>query len=30
MMKRLEDNIVISLTGTAGKGKGTGIEENYR
>jgi hypothetical protein len=28
MAERLEDNIVIGLTETAGKGKGTGIEEN--
>jgi V8-like Glu-specific endopeptidase len=30
MTEGLEDNIVVGLTGTTGKGKGTGIEENSR
>jgi hypothetical protein len=30
MTERSEDNIVVGLTRTTGKGKGTGIEENSR
>jgi putative protein kinase ArgK-like GTPase of G3E family len=30
MTERFEGNIVVGFTGTAGKGKGTGIEENSR